>query len=194
MNRATAPLGTKQATMIGSAAIPGLKQQRDNPGVDHQRPGKRRSRRPAGRIGSTCRVRQLHRHHVSRSKRLHVAQDSGAVVMPYDWMNTIHGQAGLGDLPHVPIVGYLTRSISALYALLGALLMFLAGDVRRYLPVVRFLAVAGVVFGAMMLAIDCAVGMPLPWTIAEGPYVLAVSAVVLRFSGRRCFPSTTGAA
>lgn len=67
----------------------------------------------------------------------------GAVVMPFDWMNSIHRQVGLGELPHVPIVGYLTRSISALYALHGALLVFMAVDVRRYLPVVRFLAMAG---------------------------------------------------
>ena len=112
-----------------------------------------------------------------------------AVVMPFEWMNAIHRQVGLGELPHVPIVGYLTRSISTLYALHGALLVFMAGDVRRYLPVVRFLAVAGVVFGAMMLAIDCAVGMPLLWTIAEGPYVVLLSAVLLWFSGRRWFPA-----
>jgi hypothetical protein len=31
-----------------------------------------------------------------------------------------------------------------------------------YRPVVRFLAVAGIVFGVMMLGIDWAVGMPLP--------------------------------
>ena len=118
----------------------------------------------------------------------------GAVLMPFDWMNVIHRQAGLGDLPHVPIVGYLTRSISGLYALHGALLVFLAGDVRRYLPVVRFLAVAGVVFGALMLGIDCAVGMPLSWTVAEGPYVVALSAVVLWLTGRRRFPPTAVAA
>ena len=41
----------------------------------------------------------------------------GAVVMPYEWMNVIHQRQGLGNLPHVPIVGYLTRSISALYVL-----------------------------------------------------------------------------
>ena len=56
----------------------------------------------------------------------------GAVVMPFEWMNSIHRQVGLGELPHVPIVGYLTRSISGLYALHGALLLFLAGDVRRH--------------------------------------------------------------
>ena len=50
----------------------------------------------------------------------------GAVVMPFELMNVIHQQMGLGELPHVPIVGYLTRSISALYALHGALLVFMA--------------------------------------------------------------------
>lgn len=33
----------------------------------------------------------------------------GAVVMPYEWMNSIRRQTGLGELPHVPIVGYLSR-------------------------------------------------------------------------------------
>ncbi len=112
----------------------------------------------------------------------------GAVVMPYDWMDSIHRQVGLGALPHVPIVGYLTRSISALYALSGALLIFLAADVCRYLPVLRFLAVTGVVFGVMMLAIDSAVGMPLPWTVCEGPFVVGLSAVILWLTGSKRFP------
>ncbi len=30
----------------------------------------------------------------------------GAVVMPFDWMDSFHRQAGLGALPHVPIAGY----------------------------------------------------------------------------------------
>jgi len=62
-------------------------------------------------------------------------------------------------LPHVPIVGYLTRSLSAIYALHGALLVFIR-RCRRYLPVVRFLAVAESCWAAM-LGIDFAVGMPL---------------------------------
>jgi hypothetical protein len=114
----------------------------------------------------------------------------GAVVMPFQWMNVIHQQTGLGDLPNTPIVGYLTRSISLMYALLGALLLFLAGDVRRYLPVVRFLAVAGLVFGVLMLGIDCAVKMPLPWTAGEGPFVFVLSAATLWLSGRLHFPPT----
>jgi len=118
----------------------------------------------------------------------------GAVVMPYEWMNVIHQKQGLGELPHIPIVGYLTRSISALYALHGALLVFLASDLRRYLPVVRFLAVAGAVFGAMLLSIDYFVGMPVSWTVEEGPYVIALSAVILWLTGRKRFPTTAAAA
>ncbi len=114
----------------------------------------------------------------------------GAVVMPYSWMNAIHQHTGLGELPHVPIVGYLTRSVSAFYALHGALLVFVAGDVRRYLAVVRFFAVAGAVFGALLLGIDCAVGMPLPWTVAEGPFVVVLSAAILWLTGRKRLPPT----
>ncbi len=33
----------------------------------------------------------------------------GAVVLPYEWMNVIHQHIGMGELPHIPIVGYLTR-------------------------------------------------------------------------------------
>lgn len=77
-----------------------------------------------------------------------------------------------------------------LYALHGALLVFLASDVRRYLPVVRFLAVAVAVFGAAMLGIDWAVRMPLRWTVGEGPSVVAFDAVILWLTGRRRFPLT----
>ncbi len=109
----------------------------------------------------------------------------GAVVMPFDWMNVIHQKQGLGELPHVPIVGYLTRSISALYALHGALLLFVASDLRRYLPVVRFLALAGAVFGVILLAIDSGVGLPLPWTMGEGPWVILLSGVIFWLGGRQ---------
>jgi hypothetical protein len=102
----------------------------------------------------------------------------GAVLMPFEWMDLIHRRIGLGELPHIPIIGYLTRSVSALYALHGALLLFVARDVRRYLPLVRFLAVASGVFGVLLLGLDQAVGMPLQWTIGEGPYVTVLSGLL----------------
>jgi hypothetical protein len=40
-------------------------------------------------------------------------------VMPYAWMNATHQYLGMGVLSDQPVVGYLTRSTSAFYALFG---------------------------------------------------------------------------
>ena len=82
------------------------------------------------------------------------------VVMPFAWMKDIHRLLGMGELPEGPIMGYLTRSLSAMYAMHGALVFFVSLDVRRYLPVVKCLAVLGLVFGSGMLVLDIMVGMP----------------------------------
>lgn len=115
----------------------------------------------------------------------------GAMVMPFDWMNTIHRQLGMGELSNQPIMGYLTRSISGFYALHGALLVFLAGDVRRFLPVIRFLGLVGAIFGGLLLGIDLFVGLPIWWTAVEGPWVAVLSVVILRLS-KRCAPAAIG--
>lgn len=57
-----------------------------------------------------------------------------AVFLPFEWMDAIHRGLGLGDLPKAPIVGYLTRSLSLLYALFGCLCLAVSFDVDRYLP------------------------------------------------------------
>ena len=64
-----------------------------------------------------------------------------AVVMPYSSMDATHQWLGLGKLPDQPIVGYLARSLSASYALLGGLLWFLSFDVHRHRPTLCFLGV-----------------------------------------------------
>jgi hypothetical protein len=99
-------------------------------------------------------------------------------VMPFEWMKDIHRLLGMGELPEQPIVGYLTRSLSAMYAMHGALILFVSLDVRRYLPVVKCLAVLCILFGAGMLVLDAAVGMPVWWTAVEGPFVVLLGGVV----------------
>ena len=106
------------------------------------------------------------------------------LVMPFAWMDLVHRQLGLGKLPDAPIVDYLARSASALYAVHGALLIFAASDVRRYLPLVRFLAWVAVVFGPIMICIDHAANMPLLWTLCEGPSILAIGVVFLWLAKR----------
>jgi hypothetical protein len=102
-----------------------------------------------------------------------------AVVMPQTWMAKGHAWAGLGELPPLPIVGYLSRSASFLYALHGAMVLFISFDLPRYGRLVTFLAAAALVHGAVMLGIDLTERMPLWWTVVEGPAFAATGAVVL---------------
>jgi hypothetical protein len=105
-------------------------------------------------------------------------------VMPFAWMDSIHRQLGLGDLPARPIVSYLTRSLSAMYAMHGAVVYFISLDVRRFLPVVKCLAALGIVFGAGMLILDVMAGMPTPWTACEGPFVIVLGSTLLWLAAR----------
>ena len=109
---------------------------------------------------------------------------AGAVVMPHAWMAAIHAWLGLGALPELPLVGYLTRSVSALYASLGAVSWFLSRDVRSYLPLLGFVVQLNFVFGAALVAIDVAVGMPIWWMASEGAFLLGWTLVLWRLVQR----------
>ena len=104
-------------------------------------------------------------------------------VMPFGWMKDMHRLLGMGELPEGPIIGYLTRSLSAMYAMHGALLFFVSLDVRRFLPVVKCLAVLGILFGVGMLVLDIVVGMPLPWIACEGPFIVVLGGMLLWLTG-----------
>ena len=102
-----------------------------------------------------------------------------AVFLPTEWMARTHRWLGLGEFPRTPLVDYLTRSASALYCIHGGLLVVLSRDVRRFAPLVVYVAVAGIVFGAAMIAVDLGAGMPLYWTVGEGPSILLVGLATL---------------
>src|SRR5262245_29117573 len=92
-----------------------------------------------------------------------------AVFMPFSWMVATHRWLGLGEMPTGPVVEYLARSLSAFYAVMGALCLVLATDLERYRPVVRFLGVALALVGLVLLGVDLAAGMPWWWSASEGP-------------------------
>jgi hypothetical protein len=112
-----------------------------------------------------------------------------AVIAPTSTIASIHKLCGLGELPEGPIVGYLARSGSLLYALHGAIILFISFDPGRYLPLIRFMGWAAVLHGMGMFAIDYAEGMPLWWRLFEGPGFSATGAIVLlalpRSAGRQ---------
>ncbi len=103
----------------------------------------------------------------------------GAVVMPTAWMADIHEWIGLGEFPAAPLTEYLTRSISALYALHGGLAIVLARDIRRFAPIIAYLGWVSVTFGAAMVAIDVSAPMTRGWTIFEGPSIVLLGLAIL---------------
>jgi len=113
-----------------------------------------------------------------------------AVVMPYSWVNAIHNSLGMGELPSEPIVGYLARSTSAFYALLGGLFWVVSFDLHRHKLVLCYLGVVIVIFGAALFIIDLLEGMPLHWSLTEGPFNLIFGVVILIMSYRVGVKST----
>src|SRR5437588_9538699 len=83
-----------------------------------------------------------------------------AVVMPVSWMAATHRWLGLGEMPTAPVVEYLARSLSAFYAVMGALCLVMAADLERYRPLVRFLGVVFALMSVAVLGVDLAAGMP----------------------------------
>lgn len=86
------------------------------------------------------------------------------VVAPYSWMNEIHDRwLGMGDLSRQPVMGYLARSTSAFYAMLGGLMMLVSRDVRKYREVLLYVGWASGVFGVALFFINRAEGLPPQW-------------------------------
>src|SRR5262249_25937500 len=105
--------------------------------------------------------------------------------MPPHWMDVGHKWLGLGPIPQEPIVGYLARSASALYALHGAMVLFMSFDVERYAPLIRFMGLAALVHGAVILGIDFFEGLPALWRYGEGPAFAAARVAVLWLQRKR---------
>ena len=91
------------------------------------------------------------------------------IFMPTSWMATTHEWLGLGEFPDTPITQYLARSVSAFYAMFGGLAIIVSMDVKRYGPLIVYLAYATMAFGAVLTGIDAMAGLP---TIIMGAVIL----------------------
>jgi len=101
-----------------------------------------------------------------------------AIFMPVSWMAGSHEWLGMGEFPESPLVDYLTRSISFLYAMHGGLLLIVAGNLQRYRPLLLYLGIATVAGGVLLTGIDLHADMPTWWTLAEGPPVALMGIVI----------------
>ena len=106
------------------------------------------------------------------------------VVAPRAWMEDIHAALGLGVFPDTPIVWYLARSTSAFYAMMGGLYWLASFDMGRQRRLLLFLGWWTVVLGVMLCGIDLWVGLPLSWTLSEGPVVILMGLALLYLISR----------
>ena len=106
------------------------------------------------------------------------------IFIPYSWMDVTHRWLGMGTLPAEPIVGYLARSTSAFYAFFGGLLLLTSFDLHRYRGLLIYIGLMHIIFGILLLAVDLIEGLPLFWSLAEGPIVITFGAIILILSCR----------
>lgn len=92
-------------------------------------------------------------------------------LMPASVYAALHEKLGMGTFPLAPVTEYLCRSASALYALHGAIVLYLSFDVVGHLRAIRAFAWGAVGHGAFLLAADLSAGMPLWWIVLEGPSI-----------------------
>lgn len=110
-----------------------------------------------------------------------------AVFLPREWLVDIHQALGLGTFPAAPVTEYLARTIAAIYALHGGMLLMVSRDVVRHAPLVCYLAVTGCAFGAVVLVVDIGTGMPIWWIAVEGPSTIAVNLLIVTLLWRARF-------
>jgi len=103
---------------------------------------------------------------------------------PHSWMESIHESLGMGRLPDGPVVGYLARSTSAFYAMVGGLFWVVSFDLGRHRRVLIYLGAAITCLGVVLFLVDRAEGLPPLWAIWEGPFVFAFGIVLLLLSRR----------
>lgn len=111
-----------------------------------------------------------------------------AVVLPRAVMSTAYSHLRLGEMPEAALFGYLARSTSLLWAVHGVLVLGLARDVLRYLPIVHLLGWLTLLMGVTLVGIDCYEAVPMWWTCSEGPIVLVMGTVYVTLA-RQARPS-----
>ena len=107
-----------------------------------------------------------------------------AVVMPTSGMAAIADWLGVGPLHRSPLTEYLTRSLSAMYGVLGVLHLYLARDVVRHLDVIVVIGWLTVLAGVIVTVVDFAAGMPPLWSWSEGPPTVLVGLLYIWLAGR----------
>lgn len=102
-----------------------------------------------------------------------------AIFLPVDLMASIHDRLGLDEFPDRPIVIYLARSTSMLYAVHGLVILWVAIHFERYWDFVPVIGGLHAAMGVIILYVDINAGMPWYWTAAEGGPIAAAGCLIV---------------
>ncbi|MES2466384.1 MAG: hypothetical protein V4675_03695 [Verrucomicrobiota bacterium] len=89
------------------------------------------------------------------------------LFMPRSWLDAGHWSLGMGPFPTAPITEYLARSVCSLCAFYGGLLLLLAGDVLRFINIIRYQAVAIMTLSAVGIFAGVRAGVPAFLVVAD---------------------------
>ena len=98
---------------------------------------------------------------------------------PRSWLEAGHRALLEAPFPEEPVAEYLARSASLLYAFHGCLLIYAAGDVRRFAGWLRLYGLLVAVGGPLYLGVGLVGGMPAWWAWGEGGTLLAGGLLLL---------------
>ncbi|MCA9104540.1 MAG: hypothetical protein KDA83_03875 [Planctomycetales bacterium] len=101
------------------------------------------------------------------------------VFFPVAWMQALHEWLGLGVMPTDPVVIYLARSTSLLYAMHGMIVLVTAIKFRELQCLVPWIIALHAALGLALIIVDWTAGMPTYWTLGEGPGILAGAVLCL---------------
>jgi hypothetical protein len=99
-------------------------------------------------------------------------------LLPFAWMDAVHRTLLGTELPDAVITRYLTRSLSLVYAMHGAVVLTVTLNWQRYRPFVPILAWLHISFGCAMLVVDLTAALPWWWAATEGPSMVVYGIAV----------------
>ena len=118
------------------------------------------------------------------------------VLCPFAWMQRVHEMIGMGPLTYTPLMSYLTRTLSAMYAIVGSICLLISSDVERYRPLIRLLGIIAIAGGVGVTVLDAMLNLPAFWTLLEGPLTILLGIALIVLSCARilfyCCPSKPG--
>jgi len=101
------------------------------------------------------------------------------VFCPFGWMVRINQSMGLEELVYTPVISYLIRTLSAMYAIIGGLFLFVSCDIERYCRLIRFLGAIAITAGIGVTVLDAILRLPIMWTALEGPMTIGLGAIMI---------------